>query len=105
MNNEYFFDVVATPAPKEVHIIYRDRDDYERRNTTSSGIGLLALFIALFILTWVIAGLLAFIMSLICFAYTSSMSDKFLGLIVALSIGPFYWLYYIFNSNYCNKNL
>jgi hypothetical protein len=95
MNNEYFYDVTTTPKPVEVVNI----------KDVSSGFLLLILIIALFWLVWSIAGLLAFFMSLVCFAYTSSMSDKFLGLIVALAIGPFYWLYYIYNSNYCTKNI
>lgn len=95
MNNEYFYDIETTPKPVENIKI----------SEVSSGFLLLILIIALFWLVWSIAGITAFFMSLVCFAYTSSMSDKFLGVLISLAIGPFYWLYYIYNSNYCLKNI
>ena len=63
------------------------------------------LIIALFIFIWWIIGTVGFIMSLICFGYSGPMSDKFLGLIMAWVTGPFYWLYYIYNSNYCTRHV
>ena len=42
-------------------------------------------------------------MSLICCFYNGSTSDKFLGILVALAIGPFYWLFFIYNSSYCTR--
>jgi hypothetical protein len=60
--------------------------------------------IALIVLIWAISGLLGFIMSLICLGYKGSASHKFIGFILAFLFGPFYWLYYIYNSNYCLKN-
>ena len=57
------------------------------------------------IILWFIAGIIAFIMSLICFSRSGSTTDHFLGLIIALLFGPFYFLFFIFNKNYCrNKN-
>lgn len=61
---------------------------------------LLIFFWLIFILIWIVSGIL---MSIICIFYQGSVSDKFLGYIIATSMGPFYWLYYIFNSNYCVK--
>jgi len=63
---------------------------------------MLELLIAVYIL-WLIAGLVAFIMSLVCFGYNGTTSEKFLGLMIALFIGPFYWIYYAYNSSYCYK--
>lgn len=63
----------------------------------------LAIFILIIIWIWIITGLLGFIASLVCFGFNGSVSDKFLGLIIVLVIGPFYWLYFIFNSNYCTR--
>lgn len=63
----------------------------------------LVIFILIIIWVWIITGLLGFIASLVCFGFNGSISDKFLGLIIVLVIGPFYWLYFIFNSNYCTR--
>ena len=72
-------------------------------NNESHGFYGLALFIFIIIWIWIITGLLGFIASLVCFGFNGSVSDKFLGLIIVLVIGPFYWLYFIFNSSYCTR--
>ena len=69
-------------------------------NSSSSVNVLLVFFWLLFILIWVISGIL---MSIICIFYKGSVSDKFLGYIIATTMGPFYWLYYVFNKDYCLK--
>jgi hypothetical protein len=66
-------------------------------------ISILSYFIIIFLWTWIIAGIVAFIASLICFGYNGSTTDKFLGLLLVLVIGPFYWLFFLFNSNYCTR--
>lgn len=82
----------------------RMRREELRRNReyeySSTSYGFL-LFIVIILWIWFIVGLLAFIVSLVCFGFNGSIGDKFLGLIVALIIGPFYWFYFIFNDNYC----
>jgi hypothetical protein len=60
----------------------------------------LIFFWLIFILIWIVSGVL---MSIVCIFYKGSVSDKFLGYIIATSLGPLYWLYYIYNSNYCLK--
>jgi len=62
-------------------------------------------FMILFIIIWVISGLTAAIMSLVCFGYKGSTLDKIIGLLIAIFLGPFYWLYYAFNGAYCLKNV
>lgn len=52
-------------------------------------------------LIWVLAGFIAFIMSIICFGKSGSTTDKIIGLLLAIFFGPFYFLFYGFNSNYC----
>jgi hypothetical protein len=66
-------------------------------------ISILAYFIFIFLWIWIIAGIIAFIASLICFGYYGSTTDKFLGLLLVLVIGPFYWLFFLFNSKYCTR--
>jgi hypothetical protein len=79
-----------------------DREDKEDKEDSYS-IPILAYFIIIFLWIWIIAGIVAFIASLICFGYNGSMTDKFLGLLLVLVIGPFYWLFFLFNTNYCTR--
>ena len=64
----------------------------------------LGFLIITFIWVWIIAGLIAFLASIICFGFNGSVSDKFLGVLIVLIIGPFYWFYFIYNSNYCTRS-
>jgi Flp pilus assembly protein TadB len=84
---------------REYEELIRERDEKEAKNVSS--LGGLFVFVVLIMWLWVIAGLLGFLTSLVCFGFNGSISDKFLGLIIVLLIGPFYWLYFIYNSNYC----
>lgn len=61
------------------------------------------IWILIIIILWCVIGLLAFISSIICMFYNSSVGDKIAGLIIALFLGPFYFLFYIYNINYCNR--
>jgi len=69
----------------------------------SNGFGIVYVFILLIWGIWVFAGITAFIMSLVCSFYNGSTTDKFVGVILAWIFGPFYWLYYIYNSSYCTR--
>ena len=60
-------------------------------------------WICLLIFIWIISGFISFIASLVCLFYNSPIGDKMAGLVLALFAGPFYWLFYIYNSNYCNR--
>ena len=62
-----------------------------------------ALFLFVVVL-WIMAGFIAFIMSLVCFGYQGSITDKMVGFLIAIIIGPFYWIYYSYNGAYCLSN-
>ena len=64
---------------------------------------MLAFLIVLLSLIWAIAGIAAFISSIVCVFYNGTIGDKFIGLIIAMFLGPFYWFFYIYNLNYCNR--
>ena len=59
----------------------------------------------LIVILWIVSGFLAFIASIICMFYNSSIGDKMAGLLIALFFGPFYWFFYIYNMNYCNRTI
>jgi len=63
-----------------------------------------SIFLFIIILVWVIAGVAAFITSIVCLGYNGSGGAKAAGILLAFFFGPFYWLYYIYNINYCTNN-
>jgi hypothetical protein len=61
------------------------------------------IFVLTFFLVWIVGGIAAFIASIVCMFYNSSVGDKIAGFILAVIFGPFYWFFYIYKSSYCNK--
>ena len=59
------------------------------------------LILLILLLSLVVAGVVAFFMSLICFGYKGSIAEKFIGLLISFFLGPFYWIYYAANGSYC----
>lgn len=66
---------------------------------SSAGVGIIILLVV-----WVLAGIAAFVMSIICFGRSGSTSEKVVGVLLALLFGPFYFIYYGFNNTYCGTN-
>lgn len=62
------------------------------------------IFILIILFGFFIAGIVGFIMSLICFGYEGETSNKIVGLLISFFTGPFYWIYYAFNTEYCYKS-
>ena len=52
---------------------------------------------------WTIFGIVGFVMSLICFGYSGSVGEKLFGLLAAIMMGPFYFIYYFSSGSYCKK--
>lgn len=50
---------------------------------------------------WVVAGIAAFIVSLMCFGKKGPLSHQVIGVILAVLFGPFYWIYFIVDKKYC----
>jgi small neutral amino acid transporter SnatA (MarC family) len=70
----------------------------KHNNSSDLTITILLLF---FMIIWMILGISAFIMSLVCFGYNSSISEKIIGLLLSIFLGPLFWLYYWLNKTYC----
>jgi hypothetical protein len=58
----------------------------------------------IFLVIWVLLGIIAFIASIVCFGFSGTIIEKIIGVVIACLFGPFYWLYFYFNKNYCGKN-
>lgn len=60
--------------------------------------------VSLFVLAWVILGIIAFVLSLLCFTKTKgTLAQNVIGLLIAILFGPFYFIYYyaMKNKGYC----
>lgn len=55
------------------------------------------------ILLWMMLGFLAFVFSLICFAYNGTFMQNWVGFLTAIVMGPFYWIYYFNAPGYCSS--
>lgn len=69
--------------------------DADKRWTVKS------ILIVTFIGLWLLFGLIGFVMSLVCFGYSGSTGEKILGIVIALALGPWYFLYYFSSGSYC----
>jgi len=94
--------------------IFNERfgNDDKTTTTTVSGDGLVFvgligiitwIWIILLCIIWIFAGITAFFASLVCMFYNSSVSDKVVGLFLAMFFGPLYWGFYIYKASYCTK--
>lgn len=65
--------------------------------SSTSKTAMLILFI------WALLGVLAFITSLVCFAYDGSFMQNWVGFLTAIVLGPFYWIFYAYSDGYCTS--
>jgi uncharacterized membrane protein len=93
---------IEVPAEEVMITTMENLESKKNVNTNKAATGSL-LALAIFLLIWAIVGVIAFIMSLVCFGYSGSTLEKVFGLVIAIFFGPFYWLYYYFNKGYCGK--
>ena len=80
-----------------------DANNQENDETPSNSITIFNNF-PLFASIWSLIGIIAFILSLVCFGYSGTFGQKILGLVFSLVFGPFYFLYYYFSGSYCKSN-
>jgi hypothetical protein len=55
----------------------------------------------IFVFAWAALGLAAFIWSLVCFKKSGTIEQKVLGLLLAIFIGPLFFIYYKYSPTYC----
>jgi lipopolysaccharide export LptBFGC system permease protein LptF len=57
---------------------------------------------------WIVLllGLMAFVTSCVCFFYEGKSEQKWLGLVVSIILGPFYWIYFAsVDEKYCSSSV
>lgn len=60
-------------------------------------------FAVLFFIIWSVVGFIAFIWSITCFGKSGTSSDHIIGLLLAIFLGPFYFIYYGVKKSYCRR--
>lgn len=64
------------------------------------GWGSVGVFVAFL---WVMLGVLGFLTSAVCFAYNGTFMQNWVGLLTAITMGPFYWFYFaMVGDGYCS---
>ena len=71
-------------------------DDLDTLDNSNVGV-----FIIFILILLVVLGIIAMIWSLICFGRSGTIFEKFIGVVIAFFVGPFYFIYYFANKNYC----
>jgi hypothetical protein len=80
-----------------------DNKDDNISNKSKNNLKTMGYFVFVFTLLWFITGLLGWLMSIYCFKYNKTKIENVVGVLIAILLGPFYWLYYIYMQNYCGK--
>lgn len=100
---------VASPAPSAsvaspAHIAAPSATPATTTTNNSASsfvVGVWVFYAILYLIIWVVSGIAAFVASLICLGFRGSMSDKIIGVVIAILMGPLYWLYFSLNKDYC----
>ncbi len=77
-------------------IEYYDDADY---NMSSSPF--VTKIVVLFVVLWILAGLAAFVWSIVCFGRSGTTAQHIVGLLLSMFVGPFYWIYFLAVPGYC----
>jgi hypothetical protein len=69
----------------------------------SKTVGLVGGIMLVLGVVWASFGVVGFVMALICFGYSGSIGEKLFGLLAAVMMGPFYFIYYFSSGSYCKR--
>lgn len=86
-----------TPSPTSIQVYYPAKNKTFQTEDEELSFS----FFGWFVIAWIIAGFIAFITSLFCFAKSGSVLEKIIGSLLSIILGPFYWIYYFASSSYC----
>jgi len=93
IDNSYGSTATATAtAPKE---------QSSTTTVTNPSLGASMQITTIFLFAWVFLGLIAFVWSLYCFRKSGSTEQKVLGFLLAVFLGPLFFIYFRFSKNYC----
>ncbi len=78
-------------------------DTEQTTETSSTGAKIGVSIAVILVLGWFIGGIIALIMSIVCFGLSGSTSEKVIGLLIAFILGPLYFIFYGVNKSYCRN--
>ena len=81
--------------------IFQTVENYEEDENKSSQ--QMSSAILVIVILWLLAGIAAFIWSLVCFGRSGTMAQKIIGLLLSMFLGPFYWIYFYVSKDYCRS--
>lgn len=80
-----------------------NNDDITYTNTYNNNFdNFLSIILLIFTFIWFLTGIAAWITSILCFVDKKNKIQNVVGFLIALFLGPFYWLYYIYMDKYCS---
>ena len=92
-------------AKKEKKKEEQEKEEQDKNEPTqikkkhlAGGIIILFLF-----LTWPLTGMIALYYAASCYGYSGSLAEKRLGLVLAIFLGPLYFIYYYLTPTYCKS--
>ena len=108
---EKFQSKANETSPKKVTTEDDPDDADEDSDETDSAIILFGVnsfkgvsMVAFFVTIWILLGFAGLIASIVCFGFSGSLLEKLLGILIAIFLGPFYWIYFYFNKGYCGRS-
>ena len=88
---QFWEDSVPQPASS-------DKTENKSGALTTTAIIVMIIFVA-----WILLGIAAFIMSIVCFGRSGTTAQHVIGFLLAVFFGPFYWIYYFVVKSYCRN--
>lgn len=83
--------------------VYQMHNMQDSSDNKTSDLKTAVIITSIFVLLWIVVGIAAFIMSLVCFGRSGTTAQHIIGLLLSIFFGPFYWVYYFAVSSYCRK--
>jgi hypothetical protein len=88
MDNTYLMDMPGFPPVKTAQDSQKEQGAY-------------FWFWWVVVFLWVVLGIVAFFLSIICFGKSGTLGYQIVGFLLALFFGPLYFIYYLSVDKYC----
>lgn len=83
---------MSSPLPSAMLLAPKDPRD---KDATSAVLGMIVAFL------WLLLGFTGIVYSLTCPSKSGPFKMHVLGIVIAVLLGPFYWIFFAYNKDYC----